>query len=128
MELLTLCRSGHSSETESGITDPMDADQTILFKHKKVKSKTDKFKYDHHPIPNPFIIMETELNRVDHVFIIHIFSAALRIVMAVVQLFVAIADSFIRRSGNYVFGQRENHYMHAGLNLLYLTYKKRLSK
>jgi hypothetical protein len=131
MELTSFTSSCDSStDSSSGYTDNMEADQTILFKHKKVKSKSDKFKYDHEtPILNPFIIAENTMNQVDHVFLIHILAAALRILMAVCQLFVAIVDSFMRINNNkhyvigqkdnrYVFGQKENHYKHAGLNLL----------
>lgn len=73
------------------------------------------FEYDDYKIKNPFLICEEELNRLDHILIISIFSGVMRIMMAVVQFFVAIAQCFKRKP---IFGVKENHFKHAGLNFM----------
>lgn len=79
------------------------------------KKEDAPFKYDDYKIKNPFLICEEELNRLDHILIISIFSGVMRIIMAVVQVFVAIAQCYKRKP---IFGVKENHFKHAGLNFM----------
>ncbi|MCH9621408.1 MAG: hypothetical protein S4CHLAM20_08280 [Chlamydiia bacterium] len=68
---------------------------------------------------NPFISLERELNNVEHIVIIGVLAGVTRIAMAFIQFLVAIVDGIMEATGNgNAFGEKENHFKHAGLNLL----------
>jgi len=68
---------------------------------------------------NPFEEMEVRhLNPLDHILVIGSIAGLFRVVMAIIQFFVAIIDEIkFAATGKSLFKHKENHFKHAGLNL-----------